>query len=44
MVDSFKTKYEGLQIPYPSDGGAMKGEKRCLRVKILHNLFVVLSH
>ena len=27
MVDTFKTKYEGLQIPYPSDGGALKGEK-----------------
>ena len=26
MVDTFKTKYEALQIPYPSDGGAMKGE------------------
>ena len=23
MVDTFKTKYEGLQIPYPSDGGAI---------------------
>ena len=28
MVDTFKTKYEGLQIPYPSDGGALKGEKK----------------
>ena len=33
MVDTFKTKYEGLQIPYPSDGGALKGKAIVLRFK-----------
>ena len=26
MVDTFKTKYEALEIPYPSDQGTLAGE------------------
>ena len=31
MVDTFKTKYEALEIPYPSDQGTLAGEW-CLSV------------
>ena len=48
MVDTFKTKYEALEIPYPSDQGTLAGEW-CLyflsvyKAQLLNNLISAID-